>query len=77
MLVDAETRDLLRLTFIPGLGPVTIRHALEIFGSPAEVLSASPAGLRRIKGIGEDRARSIAAGVAASERLADDELALA
>lgn len=77
MPVDAETRDLLRLTFIPGLGPVTIRHALEIFGSPTEILSASPAGLRRIKGIGEDRARSIAAGIAGSERLADDELALA
>lgn len=74
---DPQTRDLLRLTLVPGLGSVTIRRALEVFGSPAEVLTASPAGLRRIKGIGEDRARTIAAGLAQSERLADDELALA
>lgn len=77
MSIDATTRDLLRLTFVPGLGPVTIRRALELFGSPAAVLQASPAALCRIKGVGDERARRMAAGIAQTESMADDEAALA
>lgn len=69
------TRDLLRLTLTPGLGPVLIARALEVFGSPAAVLASNEAGLRRIRGIGDDRARSIVHAFAETERTADRELA--
>jgi DNA processing protein len=74
---DPVTRDLLRLTLTPGFGPVLIARALELFGSPAAVLSASEAALRRVRGIGDDRARTIAAGMHETEGPADDELGLA
>ncbi len=73
----SAVRDLLRLTLTSGFGPVLIRRALETFGSPAAVLSATPGALTRIRGVGDDRARQIAQSMALSERLADDELALA
>lgn len=72
-----DTLDLLRLTLTPGLGPVLISRAIDLFGSPAAVLAASEPALRRVKGIGDDRARAIVGGLEASKRAADDELALA
>lgn len=71
------TLALLRLTLTPGLGPVLIGRALETFGSPDAVLGASESGLRRIKGVGDDRARTIFKGLADSAAKADEELALA
>lgn len=68
---------LLRLTFIPGLGPVTIRRLVEAAGSPDEALTLSPSRLKGVPGLGEKRASQIARGVAASEALALKELELA
>lgn len=69
-----ETRALLRLTLTPGLGPVLIGRLIESLGTPALVLSANEHALRRVKGIGDDRARTICRGLAESERLAEAEL---
>lgn len=71
------TFDLLRLTLTPGLGPVLIRRAIDTLGSPTAVLAASEAALRRVNGIGDDRARTIASGLSASTALAHAELDLA
>src|SRR5688572_21653539 len=70
-------RDLLRLTMTPGLGPVLIARLIEHFGAPAPALDASETALRAIKGVGPGRARAIAEGLRDSDRLADEELALA
>lgn len=72
-----ETVNLLRLTLTPGLGPTLIARALEAFGSAGAALGTNEHALRRLKGIGEEKARSIAQGFAASAALAEDELALA
>lgn len=66
--MDAALRDLLTLTLAPGLGPVLTARCLELFGSPAAVLAASPAQLERVKGIG--RAKSAAIAVALREAAA-------
>ena len=71
------SRDLLRLTMTPGLGPVLIARLIEHFGSAADALGASETALREIKGLGAGRARAIAQGLRESGRLADEELALA
>lgn len=72
---DPATRDLLRLTLTPGLGPVLIARALELFQSSAAVLATNETGLKRIRGIGDDRARAIVGAFAGTERAADRELA--
>lgn len=75
---DSPTsRALLRLTLTPGLGPVLIERALGVFGDPRDVLCASAADLTRIRGVGDDKARLIRAGLEESERLADKELVAA
>ncbi|MBX3407394.1 MAG: DNA-processing protein DprA [Phycisphaeraceae bacterium] len=71
---DPGLFSILRLTMTPGLGPVLIRRAIEEFGSPEAVLAANESGLKRIKGIGIEKARTIAAGLRESERAAEDEL---
>lgn len=71
---DPGLFSILRLTMTPGLGPVLIRRAIEEFGSPEAVLAANESGLKRIKGIGVEKARTIAAGLRESERAAEDEL---
>ena len=73
----SHLRDLLRLTMTPGLGPTLIGRLLERFGSAAAALEASETGLREVRGIGEGKAVMIARGLRESERLADEELALA
>lgn len=50
----------LRLTLVPGLGPVLIRRALEHFTSPDAALAASAIQWQAIRGIGPDRATAIA-----------------
>lgn len=72
-----QLRDLLRLTLTPGLGPILIGRAAQELGSHAAVVHASEAALRRVRGIGDERARTIAGGLRESERAADAELGLA
>lgn len=75
---DPILRSLLRLTLVPGLGPVLIQRAIEAFGSAEAVLGASAALLRqKVKGIGEVHARQIVGVVPGTEALAEEEFALA
>lgn len=72
-----STRDLLRLTLTPGLGPVLIARLLAAFGSAEAALAASAADLERIKGIGRGKSASFVRGMKEAAALVDDELALA
>jgi DNA processing protein len=74
--MDDRTRDLLRLTLIPRLGPIRIARLLESFEDPATVLRASPQALMRVKGVGHEVAREIAVGVGASALALEQELEL-
>lgn len=75
--VTPETRDLLRLTLTPGLGPVLIARLLAAFGSPEAVLAASPRELERVRGIGGSKSATIARGLKESAGLVTPELDLA
>ena len=57
--MDDRAADLLRLTLIPGLGPVRIARLIETLGSPADALAASAPALARVPGIGPKTARAI------------------
>ncbi|CAG0994700.1 DNA processing protein DprA [Phycisphaerales bacterium] len=74
VLDDSERFARLRLALTPGLGPVLTARALAKFGSGAAACGASPGQLEEIEGIGPAKAATIAAGLAASERLAEAEL---
>ncbi|MBS0197749.1 MAG: DNA-protecting protein DprA [Planctomycetes bacterium] len=63
---------MLRLSLTPGLGPVLTARVLEALG-PQRALTATPADLKRVQGIGESKAASIAAGLRAAEELAKAE----
>lgn len=76
-IVDSATRALLRLTLTPGLGPVLIGRAVQEMGSYEAAADATEPALRRIRGVGEERARAIAEGLRASNASADAELRLA
>jgi len=76
-LASPTTRDLLRLTLTPGLGPILIARLIHSLGSPSAVIQANEHTLRSVKGIGDERARAIVRGLADSDRLADSELKLA
>lgn len=69
--------SLLRLTLIPGLGPVTIRRLVEAAGSAEEALKLSPSRMKCLPGFGEKRVSQISRGVAASSDLALREMELA
>ncbi len=58
-MTDAERLDLLRLTLVPGAGPLTCRTLLEHFGSARAVFDASPSALQAIRGIGPKLAGKI------------------
>jgi DNA processing protein len=73
---DERTRAMLRLTLADGLGPVLLGRLLEYFGSPQAVLSASPAQLERVKGLGPARSRAIAASISDVGHQLDRELEL-
>jgi DNA processing protein len=60
--MDARTAELLRLTLIPGLGPVRISRLMRVMGSADRVLGASAAALSRVPGIGPKTAGLIAGG---------------
>ena len=57
---DAALRDLVRLTLVPGVGPLTARALLDQFGTATEVLNASTAALRDVPGVGPKVASRIA-----------------
>jgi DNA processing protein len=73
---DQHTRELLRLTLTPGLGPILIARLLDTLRSPAAVLGASAKDLERIRGIGSAKSSAIVKGLKESERLIEPELAL-
>lgn len=60
MAADHPKAAFLRLSMIPGVGPLTRRRLLERFGSPAEVLKAAPSDLQSVAGVGPKLCRSIA-----------------
>ncbi len=72
--MDAALRDLLTLTLAPGLGPVLTARCLELFGTPAAVLAASPAQLERVKGIGKAKSAAIAVALREAATKVDDEI---
>jgi predicted Rossmann fold nucleotide-binding protein DprA/Smf involved in DNA uptake len=51
--LSPNTHGLLRLTMVPGLGPVLISRLLREMGSAEAVLRASPSALRSVRGIGD------------------------
>lgn len=72
-----ERFALLRLSLTPGLGPVLTRRLVEHFGGAWRACEASAKDFEDVRGIGAERARRIAQGLGASERLAHEEEALA
>lgn len=67
-------KGLLRLTLVPGLGPIRIKALLDKFGSPDRVFGASQADLMQVEKIGEINSRAILTAAADSERAAQQEL---
>ncbi|MFK7759452.1 MAG: DNA-processing protein DprA [Phycisphaerales bacterium] len=57
--ISPQSRDLLALTLIPGLGPVRIDRLIQAAGSPGQVMSMSLNQLTRVSGIGSRTAGSI------------------
>ncbi|MCB9846796.1 MAG: DNA-protecting protein DprA [Phycisphaeraceae bacterium] len=51
--------DLLRITLLPGLGPILTRRAIDTLGSPRAVLEASRRELTAIRGVGARTAGAI------------------
>ncbi len=54
-----EILDLLTLTMVSGVGPLTCRALLERFQTPGGVLDASLAALRDVPGVGSKLAEKI------------------
>jgi DNA processing protein len=77
MSADTELLNRLKLVLTPGLGPVLAQRAIRTLGSIDALLAANESALRSVKGIGEEKARSISAGLAGSAALADKEAAQA
>jgi DNA processing protein len=71
---DADVRDLLCLTMVPGVGPHTFRALMDRFGSARKVLGASIPALKGVEGVGPKLAERIAS--ARSEHDPEVELAL-
>lgn len=72
-MVEDDPRDLVLLTMVPGVGPMTFRALLDRFGSAGSVLDAGTMALRRVDGVGPKLAEAI---VSAREALdVDAELA--
>lgn len=65
--------DTVRLSMVPGVGPIAHRALIERFGSPREVLKASVSELRQVSGIGA----KLASAIAEARNLQDAEAELA
>lgn len=72
-----EAHDWLRLTLADGVGPVLGRRLVAAFGNAASLFDATPADLERVRGIGQTKARTIAASLRQSAPRLEQELALA
>jgi DNA processing protein len=72
-----RTRDLLRLTLTPGLGPVLIARLLTQFGSPDRVLGLSAREMQQVRGIGDAKSVAFVKGMKESAALVGPELDLA
>jgi DNA processing protein len=75
--LSPNTHGLLRLTMVPGLGPVLISRLLREMGSAEAVLRASPSALRSVRGIGDAKAKLIEDARPNLDRLADEETRVA
>lgn len=64
---------MLRLTLVPGLGPVLISRLIQRLGSAEAVLAATPSALRAVKGIGEGKSELIEEVRKDLDRLAEEE----
>ncbi len=72
----ARERDaLLKLTLMPGLGPVLIGRAVEKIGSAEKVLNATRAQLLRVRGIGAEKAEAHMRARAGVDAIAERECA--
>ncbi len=74
MIVSPESRDLLALTLIKGLGPVRIDRLIQAVGSPGAVMSMSQSQLTRVEGIGQRTASSIVISRPEASSRVDEEL---
>lgn len=68
---------MLALTLTPGIGPILAARLLAAFGSPDEAITASPARLEQVPGIGPTRARALARTLRDGGPAADAEITLA
>ena len=57
--ITEDQADLLRITLLPGLGPILTRRAIDTLGSPRAVLEASRRELTSIRGVGARTAGAI------------------
>jgi len=72
--IDAHDHPL-ALVMTPGIGPTIGKRLIEAFGSVRSACGASASELRRIPGVGEGKARTIADGLKNGPALAEQELA--
>lgn len=77
MAASPNCFDVLRLSLIPGVGPVLGRRLIESLGSAGEVVRASAARLMAVKGVGPGLAERIASHRDEALRAADAEMARA
>jgi DNA processing protein len=57
---SCSVADMLRLSLVPGVGPVLRKALLDQFGSAARVLDAAPSELRLVPGVGQKLSLAIA-----------------
>lgn len=76
-MLDERTWSMLCIALTPGLGPVRAARCIQAFGSPEQVLGATPDMLKHISGIGPSTAARIAAGLGASAERAQRQIDLA
>lgn len=74
MHVSPESRNLLALTLIKGLGPVRIDRLIQAVGSPGAVMSMSQSQLTRVQGIGQQTASNIITSRPEASAQVDEEL---
>lgn len=72
--IDPHTRNLLKLTLVPGLGPVRIAALLDALGDAPSILSAPERTLAATRGIGPKLARAVAHSARELDARADAEL---
>ncbi len=74
-MADNDTlRAYLKLHLADGVGPVLFRRLVEKFGHPRQIIAASPAQLRKVKGVGD---KAVAGITAVADEDVDAELELA